>query len=217
MIVEEVKEIKTGTPGGFDGFKGGGGERPGDGSEYALPIRPAKFGLWLFIASIVMLFAAFTSAYIVRQSGEDWRHIELPFILWINTGILIMSSITMQWAYVAIKRDMDGIFKVALLITFLLGVLFAVGQFIAWRELSNAGIYLRTNPSSSFFYILTGAHIVHLSGGIIFLLYVLLRALRGYYSSRNRLGVELCATYWHFLDGLWVYLFIFLLVLQPGR
>jgi cytochrome c oxidase subunit 3 len=210
MVAEKKKgsEVSNIDLGGIYG--NGGGSAGGRSSSYALPINPAKFGLWLFIAAIIMLFSALTSAYIVRHSVGNWLRFEMPRIFWVNTIILILSSLTIQLSYLRLRKDEIAGFKILFLVSTLLGILFLVGQIIGWSELSKMGVYVNTNPSSSFFYLLTGLHALHLAGGIISLVYVLIKALRGYYSSRNRLGVELCVTYWHFLDFLWVYLFVFI-------
>lgn len=212
MVTEKKKgsEVSNIDVGGIYGNGGGGaGEHS---SSYAFPINPAKFGLWLFIAAIIMLFSALTSAYIVRHSAGNWLRFEMPGIFWVNTIILILSSLTIQLSYFRLKKDEISGFKILFLISAFLGILFLVGQVMGWSQLSKMGVYLSTNPSSSFFYLLTGLHALHLAGGIISLIYVLIKALLGYYSSRNRLGVELCVTYWHFLDLLWIYLFVFIKV-----
>ncbi len=212
MVIEKRKGDKVLNI-DFGGTYGNGGEGAGGrSSSYALPINPAKFGLWLFIAAIIMLFSALTSAYIVRHSAGNWLRFEMPIIFWGNTIILILSSLTIQLSYLRLKKDELSGFKVLFLVSTLLGISFLVGQVIGWGELSKMGVYVSTNPSSSFFYLLTGLHALHLAGGIISLVYVLVKALRGYYSSRNRLGVELCITYWHFLGFLWLYLFVFIKV-----
>jgi cytochrome c oxidase subunit 3 len=113
-------------------------------------------------------------------------------------------------SYSRLKRDKILEFKLLFLISALLGIIFLIGQVIGWGQLRNSGVYVSTNPSSSFFYLLTWLHGLHLFGGVISMIYVLIKALKGFYNSRNRLGVELCATYWHFLDFLWIYLFIFI-------
>ncbi len=212
MVIEKKKgsEISNIDVGGIYG--NGGGGAGGHPYSYALPINPAKFGLWLFIAAVIMLFSALTSAYIVRHSAGNWLRFEMPGIFWVNTIILILSSLTIQLSYFKLKKDEISGFKILFLISTLLGISFLVGQVIGWGQLSKIGIYVSTNPSSSFFYLLTGMHALHLAGGIISLVYVLIKSLLGYYSSKNRLGVELCVTYWHFLDILWLYLFVFIKV-----
>lgn len=211
MVIEKKKrsEVSNIDIGGIYG-NGGGGMGGHSSSYYALPINPAKFGLWLFIAAVIMLFSALTSAYIVRHSAGNWLRFEVPRIFWVNTFILILSSLTLQLSYFKLKKDKISDFKTLFLISTLLGISFLIGQIIGWGQLIKMGIYVSTNPSSSFFYLLTGMHALHLAGGIISLVYVLIKSLLGHYTSRNRLGVELCITYWHFLGLLWLYLFVFI-------
>ncbi len=214
MVIEKRRPKSGAMDIDFNGTynNGGGGGAGGHSSSYALPVQPAKFGLWLFISAIIMLFSALTSAYIVRHSAGNWLRFEMPEIFWFNTFVLLLSSLTIQLSYFQLRRDRITAFKVLFAISTFLGLLFLVGQVIGWGQLREMGIYISTNPSSSFFYLLTGAHAVHLAGGVISLIYVFVKSLLGYYSSRNKLGVELCITYWHFLDILWLYLFVFIKV-----
>ncbi|MEN3038062.1 MAG: cytochrome c oxidase subunit 3 [Candidatus Kryptonium sp.] len=209
-MVNEKRGISSDIDSGKTFNNGGAGGAGGHSYSYALPVNPAKFGLWLFIAAIIMLFSAITSAYIVRHSAGNWLKFELPVIFWFNTLILILSSVTIQVSYFKLKNgDIVG-FKSFFLLSTLLGISFLIGQVIGWAQLTKMGIYVSTNPSSLFFYLLTGADAVHLAGGVIALIYVMIKSLLGYYNSYNKLGVELCVTYWHFLDILWIYLFVFI-------
>jgi cytochrome c oxidase subunit 3 len=162
--------------------------------------------MWLFLAAVTMVFAGFVSAYVVRRGmSNDWRPIAKPPILWANTAILLASSLTLERA----RRLRDGA-PVWLGVTSLLGALFLIGQAVAWQQLRAAGVYLASNPSSSFFYLLTGAHGLHLVGGVAALFYVAVRSsLQGGWKGRPA-AVGATALYWHFMDGLW--LFVFLLV-----
>jgi cytochrome c oxidase subunit 3 len=177
-----------------------------------LSMNPKKFALWLFMVSVVMIFAALTSAYIVRQAEGNWLIFELPSLFWVNTIIIVISSITMHWAYMAAKRDSTETVKLAILLTTILGIAFLVGQFLAWGDLVSNSVYFVGNPSGSFVYVLSGLHGVHIVGGVVFLLIVLRAAFTLKIHSKNLSLIEMCATYWHFLDGLWLYLFIFLLL-----
>ena len=170
----------------------------------------AKLGLWIALGSITMLFAAFTSAYIVRSSGEDWLPLTVPSMLWVNTGVIILSSCTVEMARRAFRALRSNAFRSWLFGTGLLGVLFLVGQFLAWSQLSAQGIYLQSHPHSSFFYVLTGVHAAHLIVGILALLYVLGLAVRRSLSPGRTLSPEICATYWHFVGGIWLYLMVVL-------
>ncbi len=177
-----------------------------------LSMNPKKFILWLFMVTIVMLFAAFTSAYIVRQSEGNWVVFELPLMFYYSTGILLVSSITIHLAYINAKRDNLSALKLATIITFILGLLFIYTQFNGWKSLVEQGVYLVGNPSGSFLYIITGLHGAHIIAGIIFLSILLFSTIKYKVHSKNMLLMEMSATFWHFLDILWVYLFIFLIL-----
>jgi len=177
-----------------------------------LSMHPKKFALWLFIVSIVMLFAALTSAYIVKQADGNWLSFKLPSIFAVNTVIIAISSITMHLAYLAAKKDALGRIKWMLLVTVVLGVLFLVGQYISWSELVKNNVYFVSNyASGSFIYVFTGLHGVHLISGIIFLLITFISSLRLKVHAKKLVQIEMCMTYWHFLGGLWLYLYLFLL------
>ncbi len=171
----------------------------------------AQLGLWLFLATVTMLFAAFTSAYLVRSTAPDWQTTPLPQVLWLNTVVLIASSIALEVGRSKRKKSILRTFKNWFLVTLLLGFGFLVGQLVAWKQLMDLGIFIPSNPHSSFFYILTGLHGLHLFSGLIFLLYVFLRlkpALAERSAHRDLTG--LCATYWHFLTALWLFIFVML-------
>jgi len=180
-----------------------------------LSMNPKKFALWLFIGSVVMVFAALTSAYIVRQAEGNWMLFDLPSLFWVNTGIIIVSSVTMHWAYLSAKKDDLVTTKLALSLTTVLGMGFLVGQYMAWGQLVDSNVYLVNDRagavSGSFVYVISGLHGLHIISGIIFLLIVLLATVRYKTHSKNLTQMEMCVTYWHFLGGLWLYLFLFLL------
>lgn len=180
--------------------------------QQTLSMHPKKFALWLFIASVVMIFAAMTSAYIVRQSDGNWLVFDMPQILWYTSGIILLSSMTMQWAYAAAKKDNLSSLKLAMSLTALLGIAFLIGQFLSWKELVGMGVYFVGNPAGSFMYVFTGLHGLHLISGVIFLVVVLINTYRYKVHAKNMDQIEMCTTYWHFLDGLWLYLFLFLLL-----
>ena len=180
-----------------------------------LAVNPKKFILWLFIVSILMMFAGITSGYIVKRADGGWMEFPLPFVFWVNTGIILLSSITVQWAYRMAKKDNLTNVKIALLLTTLLGFAFLAGQEYAREELQEMGVffgYKGSNPAGSYLYLFGGLHAFHLGTGLIFLLIVLFSSLKHKVHSKNMIQIELCATYWHFLDVLWIYLFVFLLV-----
>ncbi|MEJ1237840.1 cytochrome c oxidase subunit 3 [Chryseolinea sp. T2] len=173
---------------------------------------PKKFGMWLFIVSATMVFAALTSAYLVRQAAGNWLVFDLPSLFGVTTTIIILSSVSMQWAYIAAKRNNLEMTKVAICITALLGGAFFVGQFKAWGALVNQSVYLVGNPAGSFVYVLSGLHMLHIVGGVVYLMIVLVATFRYKVHSRRLAQMELCATYWHFLGALWLYLYVFLLL-----
>jgi len=177
-----------------------------------LAMQPKKFGMWLFMASVMMLFMSLTSAYIVRQSEGNWVFFELPSLFYVTSVIIVLSSITMQLGYAWAKRDNASMTKLMLLITSVFGIAFLAGQFFGWKQLVGNSIYLVGNPSGSFLYILTGLHGLHIISAIIFLLIMLNASLKGKVHAGNMTKMEMCTTYWHFLGGLWLYLFVFLLL-----
>lgn len=192
----------------------------------AAEFRPerSETGVWIGISAIIMCFAAFTSAMIVRQgAGNDWVHFSLPRMLYATTAILLASSATLSFAQrklaesaaASAKRDeskqlySEGLSW--LYGTLALGAFFIVGQVLGWRILAAQGLFLSSNPSASFFYVLTATHALHLLGGLGGLLYVL-RNLSKANGRVQSTGLHAFSLYWHFMDGLWLYLFILLLV-----
>lgn len=178
-----------------------------------MSMNPKKFSLWLFMASIVMLFGAWTSAYIVKRGDAEWTEIVLPWHLWVNTGVIVLSSLTMLGATRAARKDNQSLLRLMIAITTILGVAFLFGQILAYGELHNLNEYFSGGSvSHSFIYVLTGAHGAHVISGVIFLLIVLVAAFRSQVHSQRMNQIEMCATYWHFLGILWIYLFVFLLL-----
>ncbi|MGH9321671.1 MAG: cytochrome c oxidase subunit 3 [Vicinamibacteria bacterium] len=176
-------------------------------------METAKLGLWLAMGAITMLFAAFTSAYLVRSAGQDWVPLEVPGILWLNSAILVLSSLTIEIA----RRDFNSwkpvSFRKWLFVTAVLGATFLVGQVMVWRQLSDQGIYLTSHPHSSFFYVLTAVHGAHLLAGVLVLFYVFALAARYRLTPGESTSPSVAATYWHFVDGLWLYLMVVLFYL----
>jgi cytochrome c oxidase subunit 3 len=177
-----------------------------------MTMNPKKFLLWMFMVSIVMIFASLTSAYIVRQSEGNWLQYELPSALWVTTAILLISSLTMHWALRSVKAGNMQTAKITLGLTLLFGVAFLIGQVRVWQVLVANEVYFVGNPGGSFLYVLTGFHGVHLISGLIYLLVMFIMILRDKINAERTLPMELSTTYWHFLDGLWLYLFVFLLL-----
>lgn len=180
--------------------------------EQPISMHPKKFALWLFLVTVVMIFAALTSAYIVRQAEGNWLDYELPEIFWITSGIVILSSIALQFAYVAAKKDNFIGLRLGMLLTVLLGFAFLVGQWYSWVALVDREVFFVGNPSGSFLYVFTGLHALHLISGVIFLIIVLISTFRYKVHSQALNTLEMATTYWHFLGGLWLYLFLFLLL-----
>jgi cytochrome c oxidase subunit 3 len=184
----------------------GGGD--GDGRLHPIPRRAYMTGITLAVAAIMMFFMALTSSYIVRRgTGSDWQAIALPRVLWANTLVLLASSLTLEMARRQLARGAMAAFRNLWSLTTALGLLFVGGQLVAWSQLRAAGVFLNTNPSSSFFYLFTAAHGLHLLGGIIGLLYVAFRSWRRSRTTQT-VAAEVATIYWHFLDGLWVFLFL---------
>ena len=211
-------EVQRGPSQSHGGFNGGGqGVVPGNGNlpavkHYSPP--PASTGIWVVLASITMTFAAFTSALIVRQgSALDWRHLTLPNILYVNTLVLFASSFALEMARRRLRVVAGGVKAESgdpsrwLYAALFLGLLFVVGQYVAWAQLRAQGLYLATNPNSSFFYVLTAVHALHVLGGIGGLLRVIRKMGN---STLRKSTLDATAYYWHFMDGLWVYLLVLL-------
>jgi len=169
--------------------------------------------LGLAIVSMCMIFGGLTSAYVVRSGDPGWLHFDLPKAFFVSTGIIITSSLTMIWALWSAKRDNFSGVKIGMTLTLILGIAFVVSQFKAWGALVDAGIFLtgtNSNNAGQFLYVISFAHLVHLAGGIFMLIFVCIKSFKQLYHSKNLLGLQLCSIYWHFLDLLWLYLFVFI-------
>jgi cytochrome c oxidase subunit 3 len=182
-----------------------------------IKIRTAKPMLWVGIVSIVMLFAGMTSAYIVRQSEGNWLYFDLPSTFYVSTVAIVLSSLTMAGAQLAIRKDKQALTTMMLGATFVLGVVFALLQFKAWGELVDSGIFFagrESNPAGSFLYALSGLHLTHLAGGLLSLIFTGVKSALRKYSAADHIGIGVAATYWHFLDILWIYLLLFLVFIR---
>jgi cytochrome c oxidase subunit 3 len=190
-----------------EGGWGGGG---GDGFGGRGAFRRASFtGLFVLLAASTMLFAAFTSAMVVRRGlSDDWASMAKPPILLVNSGFLLASSVALDWARRALKSRERAKFNRWWTAGTALGLLFLGGQALAWSQLNAAGVFISSNPSSSFFYVLTVAHAFHLLGGLTALIYVDVQALRLRLGPAKRTVIDISAIFWHFLDGLWLYLMV---------
>jgi cytochrome c oxidase subunit 3 len=237
-LTPTINDLKTGRGGGTAPPAAGGddGGRGGGSPDYGARLRRARLGVAVVLVPVVMLFVSFTSAYIVRQglptfderSGayvRDWLQVNLPVtLLLVNTLLLVLSSITMELARRQITRQaalapVQSIPGVSigeehgfpwLGATVVLGLGFLTGQWMAWRELANRGFYVATSPSSSFVYLLTATHAVHLAGGLLVLLYASAVSLLHRPVEGRRIVVDVTAWYWHFMAGLWIYIFALL-------
>jgi cytochrome c oxidase subunit III len=191
---------------------GSGGDDGSDNSGSSFPISRGRVGLWIVLAAIIMLFGGLSSAYIVLRGAPSWQNIHVPSVLWLNTAILLASSATIEAARRTLQHNRLGAMKAWLWASAAFGLAFMVGQFVAWRQLVNAGVYLPSTLHSSFFYLLTGLHGIHVLGGVIAMAYVMSKAFANRITPANDEPLKLCATYWHFMDLLWVYLFVLLVL-----
>jgi cytochrome c oxidase subunit III len=176
---------------------------PGTG---AMTLPAAKIGLGVFLAVAGCLFTLVISAYSMRQNLADWRELPLPKLLWFNTGVLVLSSMALQWAYLAARRDDLENVIVGLLAGGVSAVVFLIGQLLAWQQLIVAGYFVASNPANSFFYLITAVHGLHLMGGLVALGRTTSKVWRGAKMIEVQLSVELCAIYWHFLLLVWLVL-----------
>jgi cytochrome c oxidase subunit III len=193
--------------GGDDGDNGPGGQG-GNKRRPSSPPSSRRYytGMALAIVSILMFFMALASAFLVRRGTSlDWVPVHLPRILIVNTLILLASSATLELARRRLGQSDLGGFRTLWSVTTALGLLFLIGQFIAWRQLVTAGVFIASNPASSFFYIFTGLHGLHLFGGVAALCYVSLRKFERAKISRSG-AAEVTSYYWHFMDALWIFL-----------
>jgi cytochrome c oxidase subunit III len=207
----ERKPGAGGTLGEGPGDMAPGDGGRGDGAPGILG-DTARFGLLAFLGTVSMLFIGFTSAYLIRRASMDWRPLRAPGILWLNTAVLLASSGTLEAARKRLREWNLRALMPWTAATGTLGGLFLAGQVMAWRTLAAQGVFLGTNPHSSFFYMLTGLHGLHLLGGLFWLAAVLVKVQRMAYTPGED-GLRLFATYWHFLGALWLYLLVLLFVL----
>jgi len=173
-------------------------------------VHPKKFAMWLFIISVVMLFAALTSAYVVKQSSGEWLDFDLPLMFGYTTGVILLSSVFVQMAWYYAKKDEIKLLRLMLVLTGVTGFIFLAGQWMAWEQLVEVKAYWVGNVAGSFIYVLTGMHGLHLISALIFVVIVILSAYKYKVHSKNLVQLEMFVTYWHFLGGLWLYLYLFL-------
>jgi cytochrome c oxidase subunit III len=215
-VIRPEKSGRNGSGGGSGGnghYGGGGGDgddRESSGASARVPQRTYVTGMTVALGGILMFFMALVSAYIVRKGMPNSGWVPLPIfprILWLNTAVLVASSFTLAHARRLLSADDQAGFRHFWSVTTILGIFFLAGQIVAWRQLVHAGVYLATNPSSSFFYVFTAAHGLHVVGGIGALSSVLFRPTHKLTQST---ASDVVSMYWHFMDGLWVFLFLLL-------
>ena len=217
MVTSTRPVIKKGAGGGpsLPGPNGNGSKRKGGFPDPDSRSNRYRIGMWVGLASIAMMFTSLSSAYIVRYaSANDWLPLAVPRAMFASTALIVISSITIELARRKLRRSFQDAYRRYLLFTVLLGLAFLVSQLISWRQLARQGIYLASNPHSSFFYLLTGAHAVHLFGGLLALAFLWLRWRREVSGSaliaKRQATTDAVTIYWHFMDGLWIYLFLLL-------
>ncbi len=177
-------------------------------------IHPHKFTLWVGIASIVMMFAGLTSAYIVKRNLVNWISFDLPVIFWYSTVVIVLSSITIMIGRRHFKQGEMAIYRKWLIATAALGILFVVMQTLGFVSLWKNGITLTRNVSFSFLYIIVGLHALHVVAGIIALVIILVKAFSVRRKSYSAVPIDLMSTYWYFVDFLWIYLLFFLIFIR---
>jgi cytochrome c oxidase subunit III len=178
-------------------------------------IHPHKFTLWIAIGSIIMMFAGLTSAYIVKSNQAGWYNIDMPQVFWYSTAVILASSLAMQMALRSFKqREMNG-YRLLIAITVALGVGFVILQWFGFQQLWEGGIRFKgSSGSGQFLYVIAGLHALHVLGGIIALFVMFVKAFFGRLKLYSSIPVEVMATYWHFVDLLWIYLLVFFMLIQ---
>jgi len=192
-------------------------------------IHPHKFALWVAMGSIAMMFAGLTSAYVVKQAAGNWRTYQLPMVFWVSTLVIILSSVTIALGLRAFRQRQMPRYKMLISLTLVLGLAFAGLQYLGFYQLATqpqplilngeeqgrlAPVTVSGNPAESFLYAIAGVHLLHILGGVVALAIVFFRAFRKRVKVYNTTGLEIVAGYWHFVDVLWIYLFVFFLANQ---
>lgn len=178
-------------------------------------VNPKLFIVWLLILASFMLFAGLTSGFIVRKAEGNWFDFRLPIWFLISTITIVVSSVSMWWAMRSARQDEIRYVQLGIGVTLILGVLFGVFQFLGWQDMVREGLFFSdpkdgTKVSASFVYAMSGLHLLHIVGGLIFLIVVFVKALQSNVHKKSLLTIKMCNTYWHFLGLLWVYLYLFL-------
>jgi len=199
----------SGGGGGDNGGGGGGGWNPGG----AVPADVSLVGVWVAIVAIIMLFAALSAVMLLRRHiSQQWIETPLPKLIYLNSAVLLISSLTLEFSRASLTAGLSRRFLLWLYTTSALGLGFIAGQIVLWHELVERGIYLATDPSSSFLYLLTGAHALHLAGGVIALLVLVVEGGRIVRGTKSRALLDATAIYWHFMYALWIYILLLLVL-----
>lgn len=177
-------------------------------------MHPHKFTLWVAIGSITMMFAGLTSAYIVKRNQPNWLTFDIPVIFWYSTAVIVLSSITIMLSRKYFAQKEMAKYRQLMAVTTLLGILFVIMQFIGFKQLTAEGITLTKNVAYSFLYIIVGLHALHVLGGVIALIVIYLKGFSKRIKSYSAVPVEVMSIYWHFVDLLWIYLLVFLLMIR---
>ena len=221
-MVTSTKTVTKKSTGAGGKLPGPNGKKPGgngwhDGDRSKRPFSPAKYRvtMWVVLAAIVMMFAALSSAFIILASEEQRQHVAMPPMFFLSTGIILASSWTLERSKRSLKLEQSTGYFRWLGLTLFFGLSFLASQLLGWRELVRQGVYFSGHPHSSFFYFFTGVHGVHLLGGIVLLIYLIIRtrSQRGPSSSEvTQTWTAVVGLYWHTMDALWIWLFMLLLI-----
>lgn len=177
-------------------------------------MHPHKFTLWVGLGSIIMMFAGLTSAYIVKREQPNWISVDMPMLFWYSTAVLLLSSLTASRALKAFKERSMLSYKRMLTITVALGAIFIAMQLIGFNQLWNNGLHFNGSGGVQFLYIIFGLHGLHVLGGMVALLVMFFRIFNSTSRSYNSIPLEVVCTYWHFVDILWIYLFVFFIAIK---
>jgi cytochrome c oxidase subunit 3 len=217
-MVTSTKPARKTSPGGgpkIPGPNGNGSKHHGEFRDPEAQGNRYRIGMWVGLASVAMMFTALSSAYIVRSaSSNDWTQLPMPRVLLVSTALILASSFTLETARRKLKAGFSALYKRWLFVTVILGLAFLAAQLVAWRQLARQGLYLASNPHSSFFYLMTGAHGVHLLGGLLGLAFLWLHwrhdVIEKSLVAKRNAATDAVTIYWHFMDALWIYLFLLL-------
>ena len=217
MVTTRPPVIKKGASSGpgLPGPNGNGSKRGGSFRDPESHANRYRIGMWVALASVTMMFTSLSSAYIVRaSSASDWIALPMPRVLILSTIFILASSVTLELARRKLKASLKKAYTQWVAVTVVLGLAFLASQLFAWQQLKAWGLYLSSNPHSSFFYLLTGAHAVHLAGGLLGLVFLWLRSrwitTDDAILKKRQASADAVSIYWHFMDALWIYLFLLL-------